>query len=109
GKGKATLVGGAADDILVAGTTTFDNNTTALMSILQEWQRTDKDYAQRIADLRSGGGFNGSNKLILGSTVLDSDGASTLSGGASLDWFFADLTGGVKDTITDLNNGEQVN
>jgi hypothetical protein len=91
GKGTSTIVGGAADDILIAGTTTFDNNTNALMSILQEWQRTDKDYAQRIADLRNGGGFNGSNKLILGSTVLDNDGASKLTGGGGLDWFFADL------------------
>jgi hypothetical protein len=109
GKGTSTIVGGAADDILIAGTTTFDNNTSALMSILQEWQRTDKDYGQRIADLRNGGGFNGSNKLILGSTVLDNDGASALTGAAGLDWFFADLAGGVKDTITDLKNGEQVN
>jgi hypothetical protein len=109
GKGASTIVGGPADDILIAGTTTFDNNTSALMSILQEWQRTDKDYAQRIADLRSGGGFNGSNKLILGSTVLDNDGASKLTGGGGLDWFFADLASGVKDTITDLKNGEQVN
>jgi hypothetical protein len=109
GKGTSTLVGGAADDILIAGTTTFDHNTSALMSILQEWQRTDKDYAQRIADLRIGRGFNGSNKLILGSTVLDNDTASTLTGGAGLDWFFADLAGSVKDTITDLTNGEEVN
>jgi Ca2+-binding RTX toxin-like protein len=110
GQGNSTIVGGTGDDILIAGTTTFDNNTNALMSILKEWQRTDKTYAQRISDLRSGGGFNGSNKLILGSTVLDNDGASTLTGGGGLNWFFANLAGGVKDTITDLNKAtEQVN
>jgi len=111
GQGTSTIVGGVADDILIAGTTTFDNNTAALMSILQEWQRTDKTYDQRITDLRNGGGFNGTNKLILGSTVVDDDGASTLTGGGGLDWFFAHLTGsGVKDTITDLNKAtEQVN
>jgi hypothetical protein len=111
GTGSSTIVGGANDDILIAGTTTFDANEIALMSILQEWQRTDKNYAQRIAELRSGGGFNGQNKLILGTTVLDNDGVSKLTGGPGLDWFFADLGGGVTDTITDLNNGgtEQVN
>jgi hypothetical protein len=61
--------------------------------------------------LRNGGGFNGTNKLILGTTVFDDDGASTLTGGGGLDWFFARLIGsGVRDTITDLSRvTEQVN
>jgi Ca2+-binding RTX toxin-like protein len=109
GKGTSTIVGGAADDILIAGSTTFDSNTTALMSILQEWQRTDKTYAQRISDLRNGGGFNGDNKLILGTTVRDDDGASKLTGNGGLDWFFPHVGKGGEDTITDLKKGEQVN
>jgi autotransporter-associated beta strand protein len=111
GTGKATITAGSADDILIAGTTTFDANKDVLMAILKEWQRTDKTYAQRIADLKNGGGFNGANKLVLGSTVLDNDtSAAHLIGGAGLDWFFANLgPGGVIDTITNRKNGEQVN
>jgi hypothetical protein len=104
GKGTSTLVGGAGDDILIAGTTTFDHNIAALMSILEEWQRADKNYADRITDLRNGGGFNGSNRLIFGTTVLDNDGPSKMTGGPGLDWFF-----GLRDEVTDGQPGEQIN
>jgi hypothetical protein len=115
GAGKSTITGGAGDDILIAGTATYDANEKALMAILKEWQRTDRTYAQRISDLRTGGAgtYNGSAKLIWGTTVLDNDIApAKLTGGLGLDWFFANLgPGGVVDTITDRNNGgaEQVN
>jgi hypothetical protein len=113
GTGSSTITGGSADNILIAGTTTFDANEAALMAILREWQRTDKTYAQRITDLKNGGGFNGTNDLVWGTTVRDNDSAAaTLTGGPGLDWFFADLgPGGILDHITDLNNGgpEQVN
>jgi hypothetical protein len=110
GTGTTAITGGSGGDILIAGTTTFDGNETALMAILKEWQRTDKTYAQRIADLKNGGGFNGTNKLIWGSTVLDNDAASAkLTGGAGLDWFFANLgPGGLLDHIINRTNGEQV-
>ena len=57
---------------------------------------------------KNGGGLNGTNKLVLNTTVLDHSGApDTLTGGAGLDWFFQFAA----DTITDRNNGgaEQVN
>jgi hypothetical protein len=110
--GNDAITGGAADDILIGGRTTFDVNApateSALISILAEWQRTDKSYVARISDLRNGGGLNGSNKLARGVTVLD-DGAAadTLRGdppapaGAGLDWFFQ-FAG---DTILDPNRG----
>jgi Ca2+-binding RTX toxin-like protein len=117
GTGSDSITGGTGDDILISGTTTFDTNHAALQSILAEWQRTDRDYNTRISDLRNGGGLNGSNKLIWGTTVLDDAAADTLQGDppppatAGLDWFFANQSGGVLDTIVDLNNGgtEQVN
>ena len=68
---------------------------------MSEWQRTDETYAQRIANLRTGGGLNGSNNLILGQTVLGNAAADILTGGDGLDWFWS-LPG---DTITDLNRG----
>jgi Ca2+-binding RTX toxin-like protein len=112
GAGGDVLRGGSADDILISGTTNFDANHAVLTAILAEWQRTDRTYAQRISDLRNGGGLNGTTKLIWGTTVHDDGAADTLTGNAGLDWFFANLgPGGVKDTITDLNTGgpEQVN
>jgi hypothetical protein len=107
GTGKATITGGAEDDILVGGTTSFDQDETALASILAEWQRTDKAYADRTQDLRYGGGYNGANKLDYLVTVQNTSGAhDILTGGAGLDWYFQ-FPG---DTITDLNKGgtEQV-
>src|SRR5581483_11735561 len=106
-----TMTGSFDDDLLIAGTTSFDANELALASILKEWQRTDKTYAQRVVDLKNGGGFNGTNKLLWGVTVLDNDTASaSLTGNGGLDWFFANQgPGGTIDTITDAQVGEQVN
>jgi hypothetical protein len=107
--GGAVIKGGAADDILISGTTSFDQ--AALASLLAEWQRTDRTYTQRIGDLRNGGGLNGSNRLIWGTTVHQHrhGAGDTLTGNAGLDWFFANLgPGGVLDHITDRNSQEQV-
>jgi autotransporter-associated beta strand protein len=110
GAGGDAIQGGSGDDILISGTTSFDANHAALMSILTEWQRTDKTYTQRISDLKNGGGLNGSNKLIWSTTVHDDAAADTLTGNGGLDWFFANLgPGGVLDHITDRHAGEQVN
>jgi Ca2+-binding RTX toxin-like protein len=105
GGGADTVTGGSADDIVIGGTTNYDLNTAALQSILNEWQRTDKSYADRITDLRNGTGLNGSNKLIFGTTVHDDGAANVLTGGLGMDWFFM----GAVDVITDLMPGEQVN
>jgi hypothetical protein len=107
GAGIATITGGSGDDIIVGGSTSFDQDQPALASLLAEWQRTDKAYADRTQDLRYGGGYNGANKLLYQVTVQNTTGAhDVLTGGAGLDWFFQFPT----DTITDLNNGgtEQV-
>jgi hypothetical protein len=110
GKGNDTIVGGSGGDILIGGFTTFDqaHNEAALMSILAEWQ-SGKAYTTRVADLKFGGGLNGSNRLVLGLTVIDDGGADSLTGGShipgALDWFFA----GLHDTIHNYESGEQIN
>jgi hypothetical protein len=116
GTGMSNLTAGSAGDILVAGTTSYDGNFAALMSILAEWQSADS-YATRFHDINTGtgGGLNGKNRLFWGTTVKDNDGAGVLTGGgpaAGLDWFFANYPGG-NDTINNfdapgdeyLNNG----
>jgi VCBS repeat-containing protein len=105
GSGSDVLTGGTNDDLLIAGTTSFDTKTQALLAILSEWKRTDLSYTQRIAHLRNGGGKNGGT--VLNSTTVQDDGTpDTLTGGAGLDWFWANTA---QDTLTDQTAGEQVN
>jgi hypothetical protein len=109
GSGGGTITGGSGQDILIAGTTSFNSSEVALMSLLQELQRTDRTFAQKVADLKNGGGYNGSYKLTWGTTVTQGARSYTLSGDASAsaqpDWFFANLgPTGVFDTITDFND-----
>jgi hypothetical protein len=130
GLGSDIIVGGSSDDIIIGGTTIYEGgpvstisgsltitpiratNYVALDAILAEWQHADLGYASRIADLKNGGGYNGTNVLALGSTVFDDNASDQLTGNAGLDWFFANLgPAGTLDTITDQNTGgtEQVN
>lgn len=76
-----------------------------MQSILTEWQRTDRTYVQRVADLTTGVGTNGGIKLIFGTTVHDDGGSDVLTGGSGLDWFFK----GRRGRIADLHTGEHVN
>jgi len=55
------------------------------------------------------GSLNEAN-LLVATTVLDDDCATTLSGGGNTDWFFAKVAGAPLDTVTDRVVGtEQVN
>jgi hypothetical protein len=102
GTGTSSLTAGAAGDILIGGTTSFDANNIALQSILAEWQSGD-DYSTRFNRLEGlqSGGLNGSSTLVWGSTVLANSATDTLAGGAGLDWFFADLA---QDTVQNPDN-----
>ena len=130
GGGADTILGGAGDDILVAGTTAYDHYPEALLAIQAEWSRSDETYQQRVDHLL--GKFskigspppgnvldlgNAENVLDLGNgkvlpvvlnaaTVFADGAADQLTGGGGQDWFLADLTGKVKDQITDLQPGE---
>jgi Ca2+-binding RTX toxin-like protein len=103
GNGKDSLKGGGADDLIIGGFTDFDTNAAALASLLAEWQSANA-YATRVSNLKNGGGLNGSNKLVLGAagTVHDDAAPDTLTGGAGLDWFFANTS-----EITDLLVGQE--
>ena len=92
GLGTDVLRGGAGQDILIGGTTNYDQNITALRAIMNEWTRTDVDYATRIAQLNGSqsGGTNGAF-LLNATTVHDDGAANTLFGGLDLDWFFVGL------------------
>jgi hypothetical protein len=110
GTGADRIVGNADDDILIAGTTAFDDDVAALCAIMAEWT-SERSYAERTANLRgtTSGGLNGAYVLETegaGATVFDDDAADVLTGSAGQDWFFANLDSGVLDRITDLSAAE---
>jgi Ca2+-binding RTX toxin-like protein len=109
------IIGGSGGNIVIGGFTSYDSmtaaNEVALMSILAEWQRTDESYSRRISHIRrtATGGLNG-NASFNASTIRDDGAADALTGGEGLDWFWANQApGGVRDSITDLQPGEQAN
>ena len=105
GTGASSVKGGSGGDLIIGGSTTYDDNNAALDAILAEWRSTGS-YATRIAHLKNGGGLNGSVELNLGTTVIDDLAANVLTGAAGgKNWYFK----GTKDTITNLKSGEQVN
>jgi Ca2+-binding RTX toxin-like protein len=112
GAGADQLFGGSGDNILLSGTTSYDSNLTALLAILSEWTRTDRSFHQRLNDLTTGGGLNGSYVLnadpTLGPvTAFDDAAPDVLTGGfgSGLNWFFS-RNG--SDTINNRKPGDHV-
>jgi RHS repeat-associated protein len=107
GAGAATLHAGTGDDILLAGSTAYDGNLPALLSLAQEWGRTDRTYHQRVQDLFGNGtsGYNGTN-LLDAQTVAWHTAISQLFGGPGQDWFWLSDSGTVADKIVGYTNGE---
>jgi len=75
------LIGGSGDDILIGGATQYDHDSKALCEILDDWNRSDLAYSQRIKR----------------STVSDDGARDQITGGAGFDWYFIDET----DKVTD--------
>jgi hypothetical protein len=78
-----------------------------------EWTST-RDYAARVANLRgtgTGPRANGGTFLTVSGTnaTVSDDGATDyLKGGSGRDWYFANRTGGVKDSLQGLAGNEWV-
>jgi Ca2+-binding RTX toxin-like protein len=102
GAGAVTLRAGSGGDLLIGGTTLYDNNVTALLALMDEWQRTDISYQQRVQDPSVGGIGASNGTTLLDSLTLTADDASDdLIGGSNADWFwlmdlptFADIVSG---------------
>src|SRR5439155_17228318 len=98
------------DDILIGGTTAYDNDVAALIAIMDEWT-SNHDFATRRANLTDTGSglqwrLNADYFLLdsgSGQTVFNDSSSDTLTGSAGSDWFFA----GTADKVTDLSASDQ--
>jgi hypothetical protein len=112
GDGRDELFGSLQGDLLIGGTTAFDDNADALLLILNEWTST-RAYAERVANLRGTGSgpafderLNDNIFLQAGTTVLDDADEDRLHGLLGFDWFFATVSGLKKDKVTGRRSGE---
>ena len=105
--GADSVSGSGGSDLLVGGTTDFDGNLAALLSVMAEWGRTDLGYADRILHLTGEvpGGLNGA-VVINWQNFIDDGVEDLLWGDAGLDWFFAF---DVINEILDQEPGERNN
>jgi hypothetical protein len=95
--GLATLNSGSGQDIVIAGSTTHDNNQTALQAIESYWSTNGGTFAQRAAALSSGvDGYT-----FKASTVKHHAGSGdTIALGSANDWLFWRMGGAGADTLT---------
>lgn len=80
GLGRDILIGGAGNDwifdffgdnIVIGGTTDHDADNAALSSIRDEWSSSNS-FNTRVANIRNGGGLNGTNVLDANTVHADS-------------------------------------
>jgi Ca2+-binding RTX toxin-like protein len=106
GVGSDQLMGEGDDDILIGGSTGHDNNDSALMSILAEWN-SSRSYTARVANIRGGSGTRLNGGSYLTASNVGNDGAQDcLTGSGGQDWFWA-VTG--QDQVSGKSGNETVN
>src|SRR5262249_1883264 len=100
GLGSDTLHAGSGGDILIGCRTDYDNDLTALASIMAEWGRTDIGYQDRINHLTGSvpGGLNGT-VFLNALTVHDDAAVDQLFGGSGQDWFLYRAFGSLADRL----------
>lgn len=111
GRGSDTLIAGGGGDLLVADATDYDLNPAGLAAIRDEWT-SGGSYATRIANIRVGGGLNGTNTLQAGTSVIDDNAVDELLGNNQfeLNWYiynvaFDLITGQHASETADDTNG----
>ncbi len=102
GRGQDILVGGNpsldlltgkpvsdGSDLIIGGRTSFDDDDLALTAIMNEWRRSNRTYAQRVQDLRTGVPVSaGVAASLTMATVLDDGVADQIAGQGGDDWFW---------------------
>jgi putative intracellular protease/amidase len=97
GLGSDRMDGGSGDDLLIGGRTSYDNNDTALWSLLLNWTGPGP-IDPKTALLSSS---STTTRLRLGETVFDDGSPDVLIGNAGADWFFANLTDHTCSDVSD--------
>jgi hypothetical protein len=106
-EGYASLLAGPSGDIVIGGTTSYDNNPTALAYIMAEWDSSDS-YSTRVNKIGTGGGLNLSY-VLNSATVFDNGLTDFLYSGPGMDWLFAHARGKTnKDNIYNRTSGDVI-
>jgi Ca2+-binding RTX toxin-like protein len=93
-------------DLLIGGSTTWDNNRAAMQAIMAVWS-SSMSYTARIQALSVDGVGSTKQYKLNKTTVIEDNAIDILLGGLTDDWFFANTTRGNKDTHDKAAN-EQV-
>jgi uncharacterized protein (TIGR03118 family) len=90
GSGQGDVLdSGSGQDIVIAGSTIYDNNAVALQAIESYWSTNDGTFLQRMAALSSPSGITGGGYELSDSTVTLHDSAGdAIDLGSAYDWFF---------------------
>jgi Ca2+-binding RTX toxin-like protein len=113
GAGADYLFGQKGENIAITGTTDYDSNDVALAAIMAEWT-SKHSYAERVANLSGTGTadrLNGNYFLIAGgpgATVHGDGKVNRVFGGSGGNWYFAQLSGVVRDLLEGKRHGEVV-
>jgi hypothetical protein len=93
--GADTLRGGLGEEVLIGGTTGYDNKAVALAAIMQEWT-SESDFAGRCTRLTEGVADPGNAKNMIRltlktksnpkGTILDDAVVDQFFGGPGSDW-----------------------
>ncbi len=110
GLGADRISGGRGEDLLISGKTDFDNDRSALDTILTFWAGTN-DYATRIGQLNTGtGSLAGTGIALNDQTVHRDDNQDDLHGDEALDAFFYNFAdAGTFDEAHDFRPGTNGN
>jgi Ca2+-binding RTX toxin-like protein len=101
GNGDDILIGGAGNDrltahkgdnLLISGTTSYDNHEVALLAMLSEWSK-DTSFDERFLALIDGIIASDGTTVYLKprETVLDDEDIDTMIGGTGNNWLFVGL------------------
>jgi hypothetical protein len=84
-------------DLLIGGSTSFDDDDLALAAVMRAWRRTDRTYAQRVQDLRTGVPVSAVVVAQLTTTTVHDDGQADQIAGQGGDDGFCGLAAEVAD------------
>lgn len=113
GLGQDELRGNSGGDLLIGGFAAYEQSLDALLSLRAEWT-ADRDYEERINNLRDGTGpvLTGTGIQLKGSgpdaNVFDDNARDRLWGASGSDWFFAQLAAKDDDDKVKKNKYELV-